>query len=162
LEREVSSTVSLGGSLVALAALLGLVFFMVFMGNGVREDAGQALSGIRDQATVNYIRDIASGATDNEMPAATAYNILKTYSDVIEEAACGYDGTVSNLMTEDPCIGNNLTGRVQLELQPINGGSTYVAFIHGVDCNWREGVCSDPNRSGFEKLKQKYNITTKW
>lgn len=162
MDREVSSSVHLGVSLAALAGLLGIVFFTVFMGNQVKEDAGRSLSDIRDQATVNYIRDIASGATDNEMPTASAYNILKTYSDVIQEVACGHDGAVSNLMTEEPCLGDNLTGRVQLELQPINGGSTYVAFIHDEDCNWQAGDCTDEDKRGFEYLKQKYNITTKW
>lgn len=173
MEREVSIVVEISIVLVAISALLSIIFFTVYVGNDIKADATSSISDIKNEISVNYVKGLANGEIDNEMPSATAYNILTTYSDVIVESANGYDGEIRNLMTEDSDLKNKLTGRVQLELIEITDGA-YVVFIHtGYDpndpnniapgnCNWKNGNCTCPNKTGFYALKSKYNINTVW
>jgi hypothetical protein len=167
LEREVAEGVSIAIALAAVAALLGIVFFTVFLGNGVKEGAGGALTDIRDEISVNFVKALESGELDNEMPAATAYNIIKTYDKAIIGVGSGLDGSVSNPMIEEPTLGNHLTGRVQLEVHDVDGA--FIVFIHNEDCNWKvgnhahnDGVAGNCKVAGFDSLKTKYSITTSW
>jgi hypothetical protein len=157
MEREISSSVSLAVSMSALAALLGIVFFTVMIGNGVKEDLGTSLNKVQQDISVNYIKDLANREIDNEMPASTAYNILTMYNNVVIESACGRTGVVTNLMTQEPCLKGNLVGRVSLELVPVNGGA-YIAFVHDGSSNWIKGNDTDPYKSIYATLRAKYGL----
>jgi hypothetical protein len=167
LEREVAEGVAISVAIMALAALMGIIFFTVYLGNGVKESAGGALMNIRDEISINFVRALESGELDNEMPAVTAYNIIKTYDKAIIEVASGLDNTISNPMTAEPSLGNKLTGRVQLEVHEVNGA--FVVFIHNENCNWRagvhatnDGVTTNCKVTAFNTLKTKYSILTEW
>lgn len=156
MEKEVAEGANVTIALVSIAALIGIIVFTVYIGGVIREDSGEVLTDIRDEMSVDFIYRLSAGGVDNEMPAATAYNILKTYDKIITEVACGFDGEVSHIMTEDPCVGNRLTGRVQLEVIEVDGA--YLAFIHEEDCNWHVGDETCSVQSGFNELKSKYGL----
>jgi hypothetical protein len=172
LEKEVSQSVELGVTLMAISILLGLIFFTVYLGNGIKADAGEGLSDVKNEISINYINALAKGEVDNDMPTATAYNIFKTYDKVILETANGYDGTVKILMSQGSDLSNNLSGRVQLELKEVPGGGAYVAFIHTGQklsfdkgfstCTWYVGTCTCQDKTGFTAVKSKYKVITTW
>jgi len=165
LEREISSTVSLTVSLVSVAALLSIIFYLVAIGGNIEAGASETLSDISTDLSGGYIEDLYLGSVDREMPAATAYNILRIYERVIIESAC-YTGSVTHLLTEGPCIGDNLRGRVQLELFKVDGG--YIAFVHKDTFTWSrvdelaKPVAEQENYVGYEYLRSKYNLSFPW
>lgn len=160
MEREVSAAVWLGLALVGVSALLSIIWFTVVMGKEIQEGASGALVSINEDVSVGFIEDLAKGRIDPEMPTATAYKIFKTYEDVIIETACGSNGELTNVLTEGPCMGDDISGKVQLQLVKIDGG--YVAFVHSADSTWASGTSTDPDQTGFNELKAKYGIVTGW
>lgn len=172
MEKEVSESISMGVALMALAALLSIVFFTVYLGNGIKAGAGNQLSDVKNEISIDYVTALASGEVDNDMPTATAYNIFRTYDKVILETGNGYDGTVRTLLSQGSDLHDKLGGRVQLELQEIKGGGAYIAFIHtgpsasfdkgSSTCTWYIGTCTCQVKTGMNSLKTKYSLTTKW
>lgn len=165
MERELSSTMAITVSLIAVTALLSIVFLTLSIGGTVQEGASRSLTDVSHNLSMGYIEDLYLGVVDREMPMATAYNILRTYEDVILESAC-YNGEVTNLLTQGPCTGSNIRGKVQLELFKVNGG--YVAFVHTDKFTWNraEELAKTPSERevwyGYEALRKKYGLTFDW
>lgn len=153
MEREVSHSVELSVGLVALAALLSIIMFTVTIGNIVKAKSGDGLTDVRDSMSVEYVKGLVSGEIDNEMPTATAYNILNKFRGVIVEEATGYDSKVRNLQIEDSILKDNLKGRVQLEIKETTQG-TYVAIVRILD---KDGtIKSGQVQTGINTLNSKY------
>lgn len=168
MEREVSATAGITITLVALSVLLSLVLYSVSIGFDMKNRAADGLMDIRNSLSAHYIRSLMIGETDNDMPAATAYNILRKYDDSILEVADLITGEIDVPMVEEPGIHSYLTGRVQLEIIEVTGGS-YIAIIHngsertinGVTyhaCTWKQGVCICPHKEIADDFKRKYGV----
>jgi hypothetical protein len=169
MEREVSESLSIGVTLAAIATLLSVVMFTVYVGNTIKATGGSSLSGISNEISFNYIDSLARGEMDNEMPTATAYNIFKTYDKAIIESADWYTGEITNLMEGDSSLRSHLNGRVQLELLRVDNGA-FIALVHNGNCTWKSGTCTCRLRDGapsevplakdttFKTLKAKYKL----
>lgn len=145
MERELSITTELAIILVGVAAVLGIVSYLIFVGKEIQNSTSGTLQGLEDNLGYDYVLSIANGEIDNEMPAVTAYNILTKYGDIITWSAnltmsnaevtnthaCrtataenSPDKTylcsgIRNLQMHGSDISNKMKGRVQLELIPI-------------------------------------------
>lgn len=168
MEREVSAATGITITLVVLSVLLSMIFYTVSFGYDMKNRAAVGIADIRGSLSSNYIRSLMIGETDNDMPAATAYNILRKYDDSILEVADLITGEIDVPMIEEPSIHTYLTGRVQLEIIEVNGGS-YIAIIHnGSDrvindvtyhaCTWKQGVCTCPHKDIVAGFKSKYGV----
>lgn len=183
MEREVSSAITLAVTLAAIGLLLSIVWFTVYIGTDMKNLGAGALNSVQDNMSNGYIESLASGEVDNDMPAATAYNLLKTYDKVIIESANMMTGKVTNLMTGDSDLRSDLSGRVQLELHKTDSGA-FVVLIHNGSprpqrdasgnvmkdtmgnpimmpiCDWRAGGCIEPNGNTPEiaDFKARYNL----
>ena len=175
MEREVSMATEISVIIMSIAAVLSMVAYLVIVGKGIQNDASEKMVDIQDSVGYDYVVSLANGETDNEMPAVTAYNILTKYGDYITWSAnltvsaskaanthaCrtakseGYADEaylcsgIRNLQIHGSDIADNMKGRVQLELIPIeyanaNGtkthSGTYLAIIHPEKSTWKSGV----------------------
>lgn len=178
MDREISYMTALAIALVGTGAIISLIWVTLFIGKDMQSSSTEGIVNVSNDMSINYIRSLSSGETDNEMPTATAYNIMRTYGDIITEAACGSNGGVTNLMAEAPCLESELKGRTSLQLMELPTGE-FVALAHVVDypdpssptgytsCNWFDkspvtglGQCTCPeNHSGFAQLKVQKELT---
>lgn len=150
MEREVSMTTEITVTIMSVAALLGIVAFLVLIGKGIQSDASEKMVDINDNVGYDYVVSLAKNGTDNEMPAVTAYNILTKYGDYITWSAnltvdsleaqnthaCktaraeGYSDAdylcsgIRNLQIHGSDIADSMKGRVQLELIPVEYKNT--------------------------------------
>lgn len=152
MERELSISVELVVTILAITVVISILMFTVIVGNEVKEDSSEALSDVRDSISIEYVEDLDKGRVDSNMPAATAYNILSMYSSVIGYEASGFDNKVRDLKSEDSVLKNNLKGRVQLDI--VDTPTGYVAFIQPLD---DRGKIKNTTTSGLSKL----NTTSK-
>lgn len=131
MEREVSSMATLMVGILAIAAVIGIMMFTVVIGRDVQEDANEGITDVKDSISIDYVKELASGHIDSNMPAATAYNILKMYDTVIIEEASEYDDTVRNLRVKGSVLESRLSGRVNLKIKETKNGQ-YMAFVYRV------------------------------
>lgn len=160
MEREVSYSVTIGVTLIGIAALLNIIWFTVVLGKEIQSGSGEKISEINQGITKGYVDDLARYGSGVAIPAAAAHKIFRTYESEIIETACGTNGKVTHLQTEGSCLGDDLSGKVQLELVAVDGG--YIAFVHDEECTWASGIDTDPHPEAFEQLKRKYGISTGW
>lgn len=156
MEKEVSSMVDLMVGLIAVSAVLGMVTFTVLLGRNIMSDVIGTASNIDGMISVGFIEDLAKGEIDNEMPTATAFNVLTTYDNAIGVTGCGVCGAERELITQRTCLSDHMTGRVQLEVLGYDG--KYISLIHKGDCNWYVGACTCPSGSIFNTIKQKHGF----
>ena len=123
MEREVSHAIELGAVMMAIAALLSIVWFTVFMGRGLANDMTVEASNIAGQVSVVALDEIEAKGGE-EMPAAAAYSIIKTYDSYINNYTCnnfGHDRTYL-LKDKSPCLSSHLQGMVLLEIEQTSEG----------------------------------------
>ena len=156
MEKEVSSIVDLMVGLIAVSAVLAIVTLTVLIGRNVMGDVISTASSIDSMVSMGFIEDLAKGEVDNEMPTATAFNVLTTYDNAIGVTGCGICGEERELLTQRTCLSNHMSNRVQLEVLGSDG--KYIALIHKGDCNWYVGVCTCTHRDVFSDIKLKYGF----
>lgn len=88
MEREVSIAVELGVALISVAALIGIVWFTVFMGKGMANNVSVEASDALYRSQVATLESIMEKGEEEEMPIAAAYSMLRTYSSYIPEFIC--------------------------------------------------------------------------
>lgn len=159
MDKEVSMVVELGVVLIAIAAVIGIIWFTVFMGEGIANDAASEASLISSSTEMGVMEDLKN--KDNVMPTSAAYSILRTYSNIIPEYYCNYksvakecDHSKKVLLGSQPCLVNHLEGMVSMEvLDCVSGG--YTVIIHHQKCDWfnksytKNGNCSGCNAKGW-------------
>lgn len=189
MEREVSISTELAVILAGIAAVLGIVSFLLFVGKDIQYGASEKMMDIEDSVGYDYVVSLARGEMDNEMPAVTAYNILTKYGDIIswsanltiKEAdventqACrtaraeNYDDAdylcsgIKNLQIHGSDIAENMKGRVQLELIPTPQ-NTFVAIIHPERSTWKSGVVDSSCETviWYNKLMTEQQLDFTW
>lgn len=134
MDREISMTAELAIGLTALAAVLSFVMFTVLIGKDMQNDAMNTLSDTREIISSNYVEDLARDRVQKDVPAATAYNILTMYSDVIIYEVNSYDDKTRNLQEEGSVLKAHLKGRVYLDIRKFSDG-TYFAIVRPLDLN---------------------------
>ena len=156
MEKEVSSIVDLMVGLIAVSAVLGIVTFTVLIGRDVMSDVISTASSIDSMVSMGFIEDLAKGEVDNEMPTATAFNVLTTYDNAIGVTGCGVCGEERELITQRTCLSDHMSNRVQLEVLGSDG--KYISLIHEGDCNWFVGACTCTHSNIFSGIKLKYGF----
>lgn len=144
LEKEVSYALEIGVTLAVLSVLLTIVFLTVSIGNEVKIEAydnGTRIVGVLEEGNISSLI-----GTENEMPTAAAYSLLRANGKVVHELIC-YDKKhtgsklVTDLTTSSPCLINHMTGRVSLEVEYVND-SWYRVTVHNENCPWYYGDCT--------------------
>ncbi len=142
MEKEVSNIIELGVALVALAAVIGIMWFTVFQGQEVASDAAVVGSSIVSSVQVGALTELTDSET--ELPTASVFSLLKTYSNEIESYTCkvcnptadSYDIDMDNFgPTKSLCVQNHLTGKVNVELVETSSGVFHMV-IHDAQCDW--------------------------
>ena len=143
MEREISTAVEISVALIAISALLFIVWFTVFLGKDVANDASVVASDIVAVSEVGQLKEMCE--YENIMPASAAYSILRTNSEIIGSYICKLHATVQPSVPlyaeRSPCILKHLTGKVNMRVQFTNEG-WFAVEIHHMNCNWYEGTCN--------------------
>lgn len=159
MEREISVTVEIAVALIAISALLGIVFFTVFMGNDMSNSVSMEASNLITIAEAGSIDELVGN--NNIMPASGAYSLIRSRSSLIAEYRCSvghkigycpdgkngfgddYEKDLVNLSAgTSPCILKHLTGKISLQVEFLNTG-WYRLTVHYMNCNWASGVIDE-------------------
>lgn len=154
MEREVSTATWMAISLTILAVLITIIFTTVNIGQSVEQNSSAGLNGVGNSLSLDYVMGLTDGEVNPNMPAATAYNILSTYSSVITYEATGWDSQVRNLQTQGSELSQHLQGRVLLDIVETPE-DTYVAFVHILNS---QNQVADLTTAGFTKLDTIFNL----
>lgn len=145
MEREVSSAMSIGITLVALAALISVIWVTVLIGNSVKVDAYNEANDIASNIASSQMYSIKY-KEDIVMPKAAAYSLLTLESNYVSELkytdisgnssiviysndswkSSGYIN--KNLTSLQDILTNNMTGKVELYVEPL-GDDTFTVEI---------------------------------
>lgn len=87
MEREVSLTVEISVALVAICAVISIIWFTVYLGNDVANQSSETASEIIATMESTVLEEL-SGEGEIIMPSASIYNVLRTYSNAIPEFEC--------------------------------------------------------------------------
>lgn len=141
MEREVSIVTEIGVTLIALSAVIGIIWFTVFMGNLMGNEVSVEASEIVSNMEVGALNDLCD--TNTILPTSAVYSILRTYGSYIPEFKCNLHNPpkVLDLNTDAPCVLQHMTGKISLEVYKTDEG-WYCAEIHHVNCNWYNGICN--------------------
>ena len=71
MDKEVSMAVELGVILIAISAVIGIIWFTVFMGQGIANDASTEATLIASSTEIGVLEDLKN--KENVMPASAAY-----------------------------------------------------------------------------------------
>lgn len=120
MEREVSIVVEIAVTLTAISALIGIIWFTVFMGNDLANNVSIEASELSSSIEIGTLHDLKD--TETEMPASAAYSLLRTYSNYIPEFVCNCNSCTKKGITQDlvnvaPCILEHLKGRVNVKVE---------------------------------------------
>lgn len=133
MEHEVADSVRLTIMLVALAALIGIIWFTVSMGNRLKVESYNNLSGIENSMKMCQTQSLGN-KEETIMPKAAVYNILAKESSVITKVIyTDSSGNVSNILYDDKnwvstgyvnknytmlyeMVENNLTGKSKVSV----------------------------------------------
>jgi hypothetical protein len=141
-EREVSITIEIAVALIAVSALLAIVFFTVFMGNDMSNSVSLEASNLITVAEAGSIDELVGN--NNIMPASGAYSLIRSRSGLIADYNCNIGHTVSksNLsMGDSPCILKHLTGKISLQVDFLDTG-WYKLTVHYMNCTWSTSGCN--------------------
>lgn len=159
MDREISIVTEIGVTLIALSAVIGIIWFTVFMGNMMGNEVSVEASEIVSNMEVGALNDLCD--TNTILPTSAVYSVLRTYgsyipeSDSISDSAfkCNIGSTVD---TNISCVLSHMTGKISLEVHKTDEG-WYSAEIHHVNCNWfneDEGVDATGKCKGCIKAEQ--------
>lgn len=168
MEKEVSNTVELAVTLVVISIVLGLVFFTVTLGESLRVGAHEFAVDTKTTTSEFALEELVDNEV-TEMPAATAYTILRKYSNSIDCFGCYYCAATegkelneveTNLSNIDSiCLVSHLSGKVKV-LAYKNGEGVYRVYIHSINCadgGYTNCTCS--NYSHLAECPAKYSNT---
>lgn len=132
MEREISSAVEIGVGLIAISAVIAIIWFTVYLGNTIKVDSVNEANRILSEVESGLLTEQIGKA--ESIPTATAYGILRTHSHLIPEFICTVPGCPSNAQVQDltrvtPCVLNHLTGRVILNVELIQDSWFKVTLI---------------------------------
>lgn len=154
MERELSIGVELAIGLVALAVVLSLTMGFVYYGNIIKDGSGSQFVDMKETMSLDYMKGLARGETDTDMPSATAYNIIRTYESVISEEVSGFDITVRVPSVDGSVLKDNLKGRVKLEVYETSD-SSFVVIVNKVD---RSGAIVNNTEIAINQIRAKYGL----
>lgn len=134
MEREVSLTVEISVALVAICAVISIIWFTVYLGNDVANQSSETASEIVATMESTVLEEL-SGKNEVIMPSAAIYNVLRTYSNAVPEFVCEICGEDPvDLSLKNPCIITHLTGKVHVLVKDrIYGGYKVIISDEKID-----------------------------
>lgn len=142
MEKEVSYVVEIAVTLIAVSALIGIIWFTVYLGNSMANEVTNETSDIVAVSESGVLKELCD--TNTIMPTSAVYSLLRTYSNYIPEYTCNlHDAPVELDMTVEqvPCILQHMTGKVSLQVEENESG-WFCVTIHHMNCNWFNGTCN--------------------
>lgn len=122
MEKEVSTVVTLSIMLIAMAVVLSIVWFTVFLGRDMSQNVSYEASNMVAETSVGAIEELV-GKESVEMPTSAAYSLIRTYGSYIESFYC-HDEENCYLFDDeaveqfpykyDVCLQSHLNGKVKL------------------------------------------------
>lgn len=142
MDREVSLTVEISVALVAICAVISIIWFTVYLGNDVANQASETGSDIVATMESSVLEEL-SGEDEIIMPSAAVYNVLKTYGNAIPEFYCIHCGANPNnvntsvdLTVKNPCIIEHLSGKVHVLVKDrVYGGYKVIISDNKINLN---------------------------
>lgn len=138
MEKEVSHAIEIGVSLIAVSAVIAIIWFTVFLGQDLKISAVNESSRIVTDLQEGVISDMVG--QQNDIPTATAYGIVRSYGSIIPSSTCKICGKVTDLTKDTPCLLNHMHGELSVEVNAVN--SWYEITIHKLDCTWYYNNCN--------------------
>lgn len=157
MEREVSIMTELVIGLLALSAFLFIVFGVMSISRSLQEDSVSATTDIRESLSVSYLRDIARGEVDGEMPSATAYNIVTMFESAIVAEASNFDSKIRIVSLDSSVLETHLKGRVVMQVKEVSGGQ-FAIILTMVDETVPQSYIDAKTATGVNTLKTKYGM----
>ena len=145
MESEVSDSVKLAVMLVAVSALISIVWFTVSMGNNLKINSYNELSKIESGMKICQVASL-NHKDPVVMPKAAVYNILAKESAAIKSVQyTDIDGKVSNIEYKNDCwqstgeinceyallyemVENDLRGKAEVYTEKVDAES-YIMYI---------------------------------
>lgn len=157
MEQGVSKMSYILGSIFMSAAIVGIVMYLVFTGNNLRDEGLKVVFGVNEAVSSRYVAGLRDGALDSAIPSASAYSLLTSHSSSIVDVVNAMTGKIVNLQTQQTDLINYLSGEVQLQIEPHISGE-YYAVIHSPTCIWYEGICTCAKSSVARDYKTAYGL----
>ena len=134
MDREVSLTVEISVALVAICAVISIIWFTVYLGNDVANQSSETASDIVATMESTVLEELV-GEDEVIMPSAAIYNVLKTYGNAVPELYCEIcGGDAVDLTTSNPCVIKHLSGKVHvLVLHRTYGGYRVIVSDSKID-----------------------------
>lgn len=146
MNEEVRESLHLGVSMHLMAAVVGLAFFLLFVGRSVASDASVYASDLVGDVQVGVMEDLLQD--ECVMPAAGLYNLLRTYDSTVSEYYCLCEvhggtrvGPYDLSLGMTPCILLHMTGKVSVQVEMADSWG-YKVTVHDPDCDWFNTACS--------------------
>ncbi len=146
MHKELSLTVEIGMALFGVSLVIFFAMFVTAIGNDVKTNSYDTANSILSEVEMGLLEDMVG--QQNEMPAATAYSLIRTYGRFIPVITC-HMGHASGVVkvtdggVDTPCIKEHMTGKVYLEVTEPTVG-VFNVEIHEPTCTWYFGACTCP------------------
>lgn len=146
MEREISLSVEIAVALIAISALIGILWVTVFMGQDMANDMSLTASDVLVSMEEGKLHELTQ--THNVMPTAAVYSLLRTNGNSIGEVKCRLANATCPEKGSKMCVLKHLEGRVSLQVELLDLG-WYKLTIHEADCEWFYGAnkCTCPVKS---------------
>lgn len=138
MDKEVSSAVEIGVTLIVLSLVISLVWYTVFLGKGVENDAVTFGVQITSSMQEGVVEDMVG--LENDMTTASFYGIARAYGRYLPKVDCKICGKVTDLTKETPCMLSHMHGKVSVDVKYVD--SWYEVVVHKENCTWFTGVCT--------------------
>lgn len=126
MEKELSTAVATAVTLFVLSVLITIVFFTAHLGRTIQGNVATNVQEIEDQLSVDFLDSIMNGEIQNEMPAATAFNIYKRYISYMSSVKFDNAGTITDITNNEQFFIDNLKGKVTITVSKDVYGSYQV------------------------------------
>ena len=142
MEREVSMAVEIAVALISISAFIAVLWFTVFVGEGIANDTSVEASGMITTIQEGRLSDLTNKNT--VLPVSAVYSILRSNEDSIYRVDCGLckEYTLPEEQRNRYCMLKHLTGKCSLEVSFDEDGGWYNIKMHKQTCDWLDGSCS--------------------
>lgn len=142
MDREVSALVSIGTMLMLTSAVIGIIYYTVHIGMGVKADVYENTSGVVIKMGRGQLQGMVG--QENHIPSAAAYRVLREYGGYIPymlyKGGKNGEDVEQDLTVETPIVINKMRGKVGVEV--VEEEDWYRVIIHRSECTWYYGTCN--------------------
>lgn len=163
MEREIANVIEFGIVFAALAAVLWVVIFTIFVGNEIKMGSFEKIDNSQEAVYRGELQELAS-QEGTELPVAALLNLVEANRDYIEEIRCHIEGSGTDCsMGEYDALGKELEPPDIVLLNGITDASGKVIIKPSIDSNCikkhlAEGGGKCTIKVGYDKSRAMYRI----